>query len=364
MKFIFILLLISPSFLFAQPPVNDLPCGAINIPVVTASSCIPTTIYTWANATFSTGNTSNPQCGNFGNTSKDVWFKFTPTTNNCAILFDKAFTISHDLAAAVYDAESCSFFYSFTQCDDDSGPDNYPQFTFNDFIPGATYFLRVWQYNPLIDSGSAKICIVSEPNGGSTSKVGINTNFPSANFDINGLVKIRGGQPALNKVLTSDAYGNATWKIIPQPTKIAFGSYQIPGAGQTIPAYTYTKVLFGEPEEMGVTNFSSGVFTAPETALYHFETMITFTTNVSANVEVRIVIKNGTGTILRNYSIRENNLPSGVDKTLPVSATVSLLAGQTAEVQFYHTIGGGFAISYAGSLGIDRKTRFAGYKVF
>ena len=364
MKSLSIIFLLFPVILYAQPPVNDLQCDAINIPVVTAANCTPTTIYKWTNATFGTGNTSNPACGNFTNSSKDVWFKFTPTTNNCVILFDKAYSISHDLAASVYDAEACTFFYSFTECNDDGGPDNYPQFVFDNFIPGATYYLRVWQYNPLIDSGSAKICIVSEPNGTATGKMGINTLYPSASLDVNGIVKIRGGAPALNKVLTSDAYGNASWKIIPQPTKIAFGSYLLSGVGQPIPPFTFTKVLFGEPEEIGVANFSSGVFTAPETATYHFETSVTFTTNVTANVSAKIVIKNAATAILRNYETRENNLPATVDKTLLVSTTTYLLAGQTAEVQFYHNTGSGFTLSNGGSIGIDRKTKFEGYKIF
>jgi hypothetical protein len=46
----------------------------------------------------------------------------------------------------------------------------------------------------------------------STGNVGIGTNNPTANLDISGQVRIRGGLPALGKVLTSDALGLASWQ--------------------------------------------------------------------------------------------------------------------------------------------------------
>ncbi len=353
-----------PTFIFAQAPINDAPCGAINIPVVSAANCVPTTIYQWANATFSTGGTSNPSCGGFSNTSKDVWYKFTAINNNCAILFDKANSISQDLAAAVYDAENCTFFYSNQWCNDDDGPENYPQLQMDDLIAGATYYLRVWQYNAAIDSGSAKICIVSESATPPTiGKTGINTNFPSAALDINGTIKIRGGAPALNKVLTSDAIGNASWKIIPVTTKIAFGTYLLPGTSLSIPSNVFTKISFTEPEELGVANMAASVFTAPETATYHFESSIMFALPNTANVSVRIVIRDAALNIIRSYETRENNAAASTEKSLSVSATTSLNAGQKVEVQFFQNTGAVLIINNTGSLGVDRKTRFQGYKI-
>ncbi len=353
-----------PTLLFAQAPVNDVPCGAINISVISAANCVPTTIYKWTNATFGTGQTSNPSCGGFNGTNKDVWYKFTAINNNCAILFDKAYTISHDLAAAVYDAESCTFFYSNQWCNDDDGPENYPQLQMDDLIAGATYYLRVWQFNAAIDSGSAKICIVSESTTPPTiGKTGINTFFPTSTFDINGTIKIRGGLPAINKVLTSDAVGNASWKVIPVPAKIAFGTYFLPGAVQTIPSFTFTKITFGEPEELGIANISASVFTAPEAATYHFESTVMFALPSLGNVALRIVVRDATQNIIRSYETRENNASASTEKSLSVSATTSLTVGQKVEVQFYQTSTASLNISNAGSIGVDRKTRFQGYKI-
>ena len=83
-----------PTLLFAQVPAKDVSCSTINVPVVSAANCVSTTICQWANASFSTGGTSNPACGGFGNTTKDVWCKFTTINNNCAILLDKAYSVS------------------------------------------------------------------------------------------------------------------------------------------------------------------------------------------------------------------------------------------------------------------------------
>jgi len=44
--------------------------------------------------------------------------------------------------------------------------------------------------------------------------VGIGTSEPSAKLDVNGQIKIRGGNPGLNKVLASNAEGLASWKSL------------------------------------------------------------------------------------------------------------------------------------------------------
>jgi len=47
---------------------------------------------------------------------------------------------------------------------------------------------------------------------GSTGNVGIGTTAPGAKLEINGQIKITGGSPGANKVLTSDASGLASWQ--------------------------------------------------------------------------------------------------------------------------------------------------------
>ena len=370
MKRFFILLFLLPIVAHAQAPVNDLPCGSITIPVVTSATCVPTTIYQWANATYSSGGTGDyPLCGGFTQgSSKDVWFQFTATNTNCTILFDKAYTVSHDLAASVYYADQCSLLYNQVTCNDDDGPANYPQISMNGLVVNALYLIRVWQFNTAIDSGSVKICIIAEPNPEDLpGKTGINTLYPSTTLDVNGVVKIRGGAPGANKVLTSDAIGNASWKPVPPyvaPAKIAFGAYNPPGSSQVISGYSYTKILFTEAEEIGVANFSNGVFTAPETALYHFETFVTIPLQSATDVYLRIVVKNVSDNVIRSYESTQKNRSAASEKTFTVSTTTSLVAGNKVEVQLYHTSGSSINIGFQGSLGVDRKTRFQGYKIF
>lgn len=61
-------------------------------------------------------------------------------------------------------------------------------------------------------------------------KVGIGTTTPKATLDVAGSVKITGGSPGVDKCLTSDATGLASWKALPKP-KAAFAggdmSYQL-----------------------------------------------------------------------------------------------------------------------------------------
>lgn len=48
----------------------------------------------------------------------------------------------------------------------------------------------------------------------SSKKIGIGTETPDATLDIAGNIKIQGGSPGLNKVLVSDAQGLASWKDV------------------------------------------------------------------------------------------------------------------------------------------------------
>ncbi len=67
----------------------------------------------------------------------------------------------------------------------------------------ANYDLRFYNSN----SGSEMLFLDS-----SAGYVGIGTTAPGTNLEINGQIKITGGTPGLNKVLTSDANGLATWE--------------------------------------------------------------------------------------------------------------------------------------------------------
>jgi hypothetical protein len=355
MKTLSAIFIFIPTFLFAQAPINDIPCGAINIPVVSAANCVPTTIYQWKNATFGTGQTSNPSCGGFNGSNKDVWYKFTAINNNCAILFDKAYIISHDLAAAVYDAETCSFFYSNQWCSDDDGPANYPQFVFDDLIAGATYYLRVWQYNAAIDSGSAKICIVSEPSTPpAIGKTGINTFFPSTTLDVNGTLKIRGGAPGANKVLTSDASGVGSWNIPSYDSSRGTGFWANNGFNQPF-STSFLPVFISENFDDG-NNIVNGLFTAPATGLYHFNVNASFAfSNLTSLSTIQLVLESPASVFYGTQSQLFPTAFTGVADT-QVSTIVKLTKNSQVRV----------SINTYGTTGLQTLSRiaFRGYRVY
>ncbi len=67
------------------------------------------------------------------------------------------------------------------------------------------------------ETGSNKLYIANSD----TSTPLIGGNFSTSQVDINGTIKITGGNPGAGKVLTSDANGSATWET---PTSVAHGS--------------------------------------------------------------------------------------------------------------------------------------------
>jgi hypothetical protein len=355
MKILATIIAFIPTLLFAQASINDVPCGAINIPVVSATNCVPTTIYKWVNATFSSGGTSNPSCGGFGITTKDVWYKFTPINNNCAILFDKAYSISHDLAAAVYDAESCSFFYSNQWCNDDDGPENYPQFQFDNLIAGATYYLRVWQYNAAIDSGSAKICIVSESTTPPTiGKTGINTFFPSTTLDVNGTVKIRGGAPGANKVLTSDASGVASWNIASYDSSRGTGFWANNSFNQPF-STSFLPLFISEIFDDG-NNIVNGLFTAPATGLYHFNANASFAfSNLSSQSTIQMVLESPASVF---YGTQSQLFPAAFYGVADMQVTTIVKLSKNDQVRVN--------INVYGTTGLQTLSRiaFRGYRVY
>lgn len=68
--------------------------------------------------------------------------------------------------------------------------------------------------------------------------VGVGTSAPQAKLDVNGQIKIGGGNPGAGKVLTSDANGLATWDILNGSGGTLNEAYNFggPGAGSTITA--------------------------------------------------------------------------------------------------------------------------------
>lgn len=281
-----LLILILPFLSIAQP-VNDNPCSAILLTEQTGYDCTPTNIYQWSGATYSTGSSAG--CG-FNLNSKDVWFKFVASGSDYIVKFSQAYIQPLDLVASVRDAESCGLFYSFEQCNDDDGPLNYPMLQLHNLVNGMQYYIRVWNYDGA-DSGSAKICLLKEtvPNT-SNNNTGIGTAYPNATLDVNGNLRIRGGSPGVNKTLTSDSQGNATWQL-PKPAQGASVTF-LNSETVTVTNTTYQLLRLRNELIDDGNVFDDSVFIAPESGLYQLNVQLRYTaTGLNTSLDNRVSFK-------------------------------------------------------------------------
>ncbi len=234
------------------PPANNEPCTAT--PVTVAGSCGFTT-YTNVNATNS-AMTPTPTCGFFGATSLDVWFSFVAPASGVTTIQTQAGTMT-DGAMALYlgpSPNNCAGPFTLVSCDDDSGPGLMPFMSFTNFIPGRTYYLRVWGFST--GSGTFGLCIFG-PNampagqcvyalqlydsfgdGWGTSSVGISINGGAfTNYTVTG---------SYNVILLGLNAGN-----------VLVVNYNATGAGQAENSYVLNFLA------NGLTVFNSGTPPTP-----------------------------------------------------------------------------------------------------
>jgi hypothetical protein len=208
----------------AQAPINDEPCGAIILPILESADACTVASVNINNATFS--NLVIPfSCG----TSNDVWFKFTPATGVSKIFLHKE-SLANQYFIETYTAGTCNgTFNVVNNCIYLNSDGDYEL----PVVAAQINYMRLFKYDGVNNypNFTVNICLFSGfPS--SSSKVGINTKFPNSNLDIAGNVivrdsitiknaivtgnfKLNNSLFGLNKVITSDANGFATWKSLP-----------------------------------------------------------------------------------------------------------------------------------------------------
>ena len=127
--------------------------SSINIPVNT--SCIT---QSFTNVGASDSGIADPGCANYG--GGDVWFNLTvPTSGSVTVETSNDGGIT-DSGMAFYTGACGSL--TLLDCDDDSGAGNMSAITATGLTPGATLYVRVWEYNNN-DFDTFAICAYASP---------------------------------------------------------------------------------------------------------------------------------------------------------------------------------------------------------
>ena len=209
-KMIVFMLLILGAFDSISQPANDEPCNALVLPIIeSADGCTPV-VYNITGASFSNvpGTLS---CNN----SPDVWLKFNTPDQLMKLRFGGS-----NVVFTTYTYSSCSSNLSdILTCIDST---SWAGFGNNiAFLANTDQLIRVESINGS-PNFSFSICLtILHP--GSNQRVGINTKFPQANFDVAGkavfrdtlsisnVLRFNNGTQGPNQVLTSDNNGYAFW---------------------------------------------------------------------------------------------------------------------------------------------------------
>jgi len=143
--------IIAISLSFFSLSQSDTPCGA---PLLTVNaSCVNTTATIGASATQQTNaaNGGTPSCGSMG---EDVWYSFVAPPSGAINIAFTSGTIT-DAVAGLYNGP-CTSPTEIT-CDDDGGAGLMPNLYAPTLTPGATYYIRFYDYSG--GTGTLNLCL-------------------------------------------------------------------------------------------------------------------------------------------------------------------------------------------------------------
>ncbi|MFM2136026.1 MAG: hypothetical protein RL021_1426, partial [Bacteroidota bacterium] len=128
------------------------------IPIPVNSTCVYTNGTTVGATPSSTAPA--PGCANFlTGTTVDVWYSFVATSASMTLNSNTG-TIT-DGGMALYSGTCAGL--TLVECDDDDSPNGFmPMIQRTDFIPGNTYYIRMWNYSGST-TGTFSLCLTAPP---------------------------------------------------------------------------------------------------------------------------------------------------------------------------------------------------------
>ncbi|HQQ94695.1 MAG TPA: hypothetical protein PLQ93_09085, partial [Bacteroidia bacterium] len=103
-------------------------------------------------------------------------------------------------------------------------------------------------------------------------RVGINTSAPTASLHVNGTTRLVDGTQGTDKVLTSDATGNASWQNGSRNT--GFSVYS--SVSQTVASGIFTQLTFNGEDYDDGNDFASNQYVCPTAGVYQFNTTVSW----------------------------------------------------------------------------------------
>ena len=201
-----------------------------------------------------------------------------------------------------------------------------------------------WKYLPVDGGGTTGYIPKWTPDGATLgnsqvydngTNVGINQLNPTAKLDVNGNFKLTDGTQGANKVLTSDAAGNASWQATAAPATLAAFRIYNTSLGADLPAsavindWRYVDYNIGG----GTYNAYIGEYTVPNTGLYQINVNLRIFNDGTYYATMRLLSNGGV------ISGDSEGDPGGKYTNMRTLTVRKLNAGDKLQVTLTHVAG-------------------------
>ena len=193
------------------------------------------------------------------------------------------------------------------------------------------------------------------------SQTGLAIKTLGGGVELNGKIKIADGTQGINKILTSDAAGLASWvtpAVVTPP--VAAGFYAQKSNTTTIFNNTLAKIDFGTGAsgQFGTGyNSSTSQFTAPATGYYQFNVTLNFLESIASTLNPVFIYLYKGASAFYIYQL-EHRTQMG---SRGFSQMVYLLANEIIEVRVFNQ--SGTSIDVYGNSFLPASSSFSGYKI-